>query len=161
MVGCYSSQVRIKQQHRRLENELLAAEKCWPAHRCRGWRSILKRTRLERPDVRTVPTTCCRALPSSRWRRAGCVCSPRADGGGAHAHQGVFLGLRRADAGAGRRNPVLDIQPAPVVEVETDIVCEFMLADQYLGDQLCRIYFGVYDEAGPPPWILQVEKGIQ
>ena len=43
MVGCYSSQVRIKQQHRRLENELLAAEKCWPAHRCRGWRSILKR----------------------------------------------------------------------------------------------------------------------
>jgi alpha-mannosidase len=35
-VGCYSSQVRIKQKHRRLENELYATEKMLSAASCQG-----------------------------------------------------------------------------------------------------------------------------
>lgn len=33
-VGCYTSQIRIKQKHRELEGELCVTEKCFPRRRC-------------------------------------------------------------------------------------------------------------------------------
>ncbi|GJM79983.1 hypothetical protein HMSSN139_24790 [Paenibacillus sp. HMSSN-139] len=43
-VGCYTSMIRIKQRHRRLENELYVTEKCCPPPRCNTPSPIRRRS---------------------------------------------------------------------------------------------------------------------
>ena len=148
MVGCYSSQVRIKQQHRRLENELLAAEKMLACAQVQGL--------AEYPEKEL--DTAWKDLMFAQFHDVlpGSSIQPVEEGGLRLLGHGLMEAERmrikaffRLSAGQTPARdgeiPVLIYNPHPY-EVETDIVCEFMLADQYLGDQVVDIL--VYDEAG-------------
>ena len=157
MVGCYSSQVRIKQLHRKLENELLAAEKMLASASAQGL--------VEYPEKEL--DTAWKDLMFAQFHDVlpGSSIQPVEEGGLRLLGHGLMEAERirtkaffRLSAGqAPVRDgeiPVLIYNPHPY-EVETDIVCEFMLADQYLGDGFVDIQ--VYDESGRR-LISQVEK---
>lgn len=156
-VGCYSSQVRIKQLHRQLEHELLSAEKMVSAAAAQG---LMEYPRAEL-DVAWKDLMFAQfhdILPGSSIQpveEAGIQLLSHglveADRIKTKAFFKLSAGQKRAKDG---EIPVLVYNPHPFT-VEEDISCEFMLADQNWKDEFIDI--SVFDEAGAPV-PAQVEK---
>lgn len=148
MVGCYLSQIRMKQLHRKLENELLKAEKMAAAAALtcgmdypddelnRAWKDLLF---AEFHDV----------LPGSSIQ-------PVEEGGIALLHHGLeeasrvkaraYFRLSTGQTGAeDGEYPILAYNPHPY-PAETDVICEMMLADQNYNDEFVTMI--VKDENG-------------
>jgi alpha-mannosidase len=131
-VGCYTSQVRIKQQHRRLENELYSLEKMASA----AWLAGL----MDYPQVELsqalrdlLMSEFHDVLPGSSQQEVEEM-SLRVLGHGleivlrlkARAFFALAAGQPSAKAG---EIPIMVYNPHPF-EVRTTVECEFMLADQ-------------------------------
>lgn len=135
-VGCYTSQIRVKQAHRVLENELITAEKM-ASHACltglaeypqaeltEAWKALMMsefHDILPGSGVRTVEEYGLRLLGS------GIETARRVQ---AAAFFALAAGQPKAQQG---RIPVLVYNPHPYTTFRT-LECEFMLADQNRGD---------------------------
>ena len=153
-VGCYTSQIRIKQKHRRLEQELFMVEKMITQALAgnedeKQENAVLKKEQQERMEadlkeawkallfcefhdvlpgssIRAVEEESIRKLEYGlnlvlRWKRT------------------LFFKMlaqeKKAEPG---EYPIFVYNPHPFA-VETDIVCEFQLADQNWSDQFAQV----------------------
>lgn len=131
-VGCYTSQVRIKQKHRLLENELFAAEKMASAAWCQG---VMAYPAAQLGDIGRdlavsefhdiLPGSSIQAVEetSLRGMSHGLEIASKIK---AHAFFALAGGQRKAKEG---EIPILVYNPHPF-PVQTVVECEFQLADQ-------------------------------
>ncbi len=155
-VGCYTSQVRIKQKHRMLENELYATEKmaagaaaqalmAYPAEElAEAMKDLLA---CEFHDV--LPGSSIQAVEEASLRRLdhGLEKLSRAK---ARAFFALAAGQAKAKEG---QIPILVHNPHPYA-IDSTVECEFQLADQNWKDTFTNIR--VF--AGPRELPAQVEK---
>ncbi|MBQ0105088.1 MAG: alpha-mannosidase, partial [Armatimonadetes bacterium] len=131
-VGCYTSVIRIKQKHRKLENELFATEKmCTHA-----WLSGLMA--YPKDELREACEDLCfiefhDSLPGSSIEPVEDMCIRKADHGleilsrlRAKAFFALCSGQPKAKEG---EIPIVVYNPHPF-KIKSQISCEFMLADQ-------------------------------
>lgn len=150
MVGCYSSQIRIKQLHRKLEQELLSAEKMLSAAAAQGlmeypraaldtaWKDLLF---AQFHDI--LPGSSIQPVEEAGIQLLGHGLV-EADRLKTQAFFKLSAGQKPAEEG---EIPVLVYNPHPFA-AEEDLVCEFMLADQNWQDEFIDI--SVWDEDGMP-----------
>lgn len=148
MVGCYSSQIRMKQLHRKLEHELLSTEKMVSAAAAQGlmdypcaaletaWKDLMF---AQFHDI--LPGSSIQPVEEAgiQLLSHGLV---EADRLKTKAFFKLSAGQKRAKDG---EIPVLVYNPHPFA-AEEDIVCELMLADQNWNDEFIDI--SVFDENG-------------
>lgn len=148
MVGCYSSQIRMKQLHRKLEHELLSTEKMVSAAAAQGLMDY-PRAALETAWKDLMFAQFHDILPGSSIQpveEAGIQLLSHglveADRLKTKAFFKLSAGQKRAKDG---EIPVLVYNPHPFA-AEEDIVCELMLADQNWNDEFIDI--SVFDGNG-------------
>ena len=131
-VGCYTSQIRIKQQYRRLENELFATEKMSAAAWAQG-RMAWPREELQEAACDMLTCSFHDVLPGSSIKPAERASLRMLDHGleilarvKARAFFALAGGQPRAAAG---QIPVLVYNPHPHT-VTGPVECEFQLPDQ-------------------------------
>ncbi|MBN1556678.1 MAG: alpha-mannosidase [Lentisphaerae bacterium] len=134
-VGCYTSQVRIKQQHRLLENEVFVAEKMAAAAALAGLlpyprqdlrNAVCDLLMTEFHDI--LPGSSIRQVEEAALRQAGhgLEIASRVK---ARAFFALASGQRKARGG---EIPILAYNPHPY-PVRQIVICEFQLPDQNLG----------------------------
>ena len=148
MVGCYSSQIRMKQLHRKLEHELLSTEKMLSAATAQGlleyprkelevaWKDLMF---AQFHDI--LPGSSIQPVEEAGLRllNHGLIETER-------LKTRAFFQLSSGQAKAAEGEiPILVYNPHPF-EIETDIACDFMLADQYWDKGFVNIL--VFDEFG-------------
>ncbi len=147
-VGCYSSQIRIKQLHRKLEHELLSAEKMLSAAAMQGLMAYPKKE-LDIAWKDLMFGQFHDILPGSSIQ-------PVEEAGIQLLHHGLMETERlktkaffKLSAGQARAKegefPVLVYNPHPY-PVQENIFCELMLADQNWGKEFINL--SVFDESG-------------
>jgi alpha-mannosidase len=158
MVGCYTSQVRIKQKHRLLENELFAVEKMAAAAWCQG---LLAYPQAELREALRDLAFCQfhDILPGSSIQPVEEMALRTMDHGLeilSRAKARAFFALSQGQPAA-RENqiPILVYNPHPF-PIKTTIECEFQLADQNWTDTYTKPT--VYQGERPLP--TQTEKEL-
>lgn len=140
-VGCYTSQIRIKQKHRALENELFMVEKMCSAA---TMQSLLEYPSDDLHRAQEALLTCefHDVLPGSSIQPAEEASIRMLDYGleiagrlKARAFFALSSGQKKADTGT---YPVLVYNPHPY-EIEQTVECEFQLADQWWQDSFTDI----------------------
>lgn len=135
-VGCYTSMIRIKQKHRRLENEIFTLEKMAAAASCQG---LMDYPRADIKQALYDLLTCefHDVLPGSSIQRAEEASLRMFDHGlelisrsKARAFFALAGGQPRANEG---EIPILVYNPHPF-PTESVVECEFQLADQNWND---------------------------
>ncbi len=147
-IGCYTSQIRVKQMHRKLEDQLAVTEKMCSHAALRGL--------MEYPtqELREVETDLC--FSEFHDTIPGSSIQPVEEMGMRQMSHGLeILSKLRARAffalasdekkAAEGEYPILAYNPHPY-EAEGDYYCEFMLADQNWKDEFTS--FHVYAEDG-------------
>lgn len=131
-VGCYTSQVRIKQQHRLLENELFSAEKMASAAWVQGGMTYPSAAlRVVSEDLATaqfhdiLPGSSIQPVEESSLRG---MCHGLEEASRIKTRAFFALSVGQPVAKAGEI-PVLVYNPHPF-PVQTTVECEFQLADQ-------------------------------
>jgi len=147
-VGCYTSQIRIKQEHRALENELFATEKIAAAAALNGLAEYPAEA-LDEAERDLLVSQFHDILPGSSIEPVEAA-SLRQLGHGreilSRARTRCFFALCAGQASAGEGiYPILVYNPHPV-EIETEIDCELQLADQNWSREFTS--FRVRDESG-------------
>ena len=157
-VGCYTSQVRIKQQHRHLENELYALEKMASTAAMQG---LLPYPKAELDEALRDLLFCefHDILPGSSIQPVEQMSLRVLDHGleiisrlKARTFFALAQGQPRAQEG---QIPILVYNPHPF-PVRAPVTCEFQLADQNWGD----VFTQVTVMAGGIPVPSQVEKQL-
>ena len=131
-VGCYTSQIRVKQQYRRLENELLLTEKmCAAAEIAFGKEYPAEKIAQAQQDLLTVQFH--DMLPGSSVEPAEKMALRMLDHGLellSRARLGAFLALAQGQPRHEEGEiPIMVYNPHPF-PVEGDFCCEMMLWDQ-------------------------------
>lgn len=155
-VGCYTSQIRIKQLHRKLENELYATEQMAAAASFLG-RMAYPTEELRRAQEDLLFSEFHDILPGSSIQRVEDTSIRLLDHGLeelSRAKARAFFALAQGQVKAVEgRIPVLVYNPHPH-PVETDVVVEFQLQDQNWADTFTQITAYAGTKALPT----QVEK---
>lgn len=135
-VGCYTSQVQVKRQHKKLENELLSAEKMASAAAAAGVMGYPK-DELSAAQYDLMFSEFHDILPGSAIREVESASLRTIDHGLetlSRVKTRAFFALSRGQKPPREGElPLMVFNPHPF-EVETDIIAEFMLADQYHGE---------------------------
>jgi alpha-mannosidase len=157
-VGCYSSQVRIKQKHRQLENELYATEKMLAAAACQG-RLAYPKAELVEAGYDLASAEFHDILPGSSIQPVEETSIRLLDHGletlsrlKARAFFALAQGQPRAKEG---EIPILVYNPHPYA-VKALVECEFQMADQNWVDTFTNGVVFSGEQALPT----QVEKEV-
>ena len=136
MVGCYTSQIRIKQQHRRLEHDLFMTEKMAAAAGAAGLMSYPSKE-LDEAELDLLTANFHDILPGSSIKPAEEMALRVISHGReilSRVRARAFFALASGQPKAKPDTiPVMVYNPHPWV-VETDVVCEFNLAAQNWSD---------------------------
>lgn len=157
-VGCYTSQVRIKQKHRLLENELYATEKMATAAWCRGLMAYPREELQE--TMRDLATSQFHdILPGSSIQPVEEMALRLMDHGLeilSRVKARAFFALAQGQPKAGEGEiPILIYNPHPF-PIKGTVECEFSLADFNLSGTFTQVT--VYQDDEPLP--TQVEKEL-
>lgn len=155
-VGCYTSGVKIKQTHRRLENEFYAAEKMIASAWCQGLMAYPQEQLKE--ALKDLATSQFHdILPGESIQEVIESSLQLMDHGLeilSRLKAKAFFTLTQGQTPAREKEiPILVYNPHPLA-IETDVVCEFQLADMNLSGTFTQVT--AYQEGKPLP--TQVEK---
>lgn len=146
--GCYTSQIRIKQKYRDLENMFFSAEKMCTAASMNGLLNY-PHNEFNEALLDMLTAQFHDYLPGSSIQPVEEMGIRKLDHGieiMTRVRARAFFALAGGQAAAaGDEIPILVFNPHPY-EIETDIECEFMLWIQNWSDKF--YYPAVYDEAG-------------
>jgi alpha-mannosidase len=155
-VGCYTSMIRIKQKHRRLENELYMAEKMAAAAECAG---LLKYPdeQIAQAQVDLMFAEFHDILPGSSIAAVEDAALQTMDHGLeilSRIKLKAFFAMAAGQPTAAKNEiPILVYNPHPF-KIKTTVECEFNLADINFEEKFTQIK--VYQKGRPLP--SQVEK---